>query len=86
MTDFLTDGDTDILDGRIFVWTVSKKVLKGFLTDCQKKFLTDCFRHFFGQFLAMFLQILAIFGQYLGKTELFPWRKIFLCRRLTLIA
>ena len=76
MTDgFLTEGQTDFLDGRIFGQTVSKKVLSGLSNGLSKKFLTDCFGHFFVQFFGtfwQFWQFLAIFGQFLGKIEIFP--------------
>ena len=59
-------GRTDQLifwPNEFFRLTVSKK----FPTDCQKKFLTDCFGQVFGQILGNFWQLLAIFGQFLGK-------------------
>ena len=66
---FLTDNQTDFLDGRIFGRTVLKKVLNGFLTYCQKKVLNRLFR---ALFWGIFGQFWVNFGNFLGKIELFP--------------
>ena len=65
MTDrFLTDGQTDFLDKRIFGRLVSKKVLSGLSNGLSKKLLTNCFGHFLVQSLGTFWQILASFGNF----------------------